>query len=144
MQVNQPLWASFPFKKLILQIFAAAMSLQSSPTLCDPMDCSSPGFSVHGILQTRVLEWVAIPPSRESSWPRDWTPISYVSCIGRVGSLPLVPPGKPLQIFIKGKKEWWCLSSLHTDNLVAPSPPLDPSEDPTPGICRFLYTPLVT
>ena len=39
---------------------AAAKSLQSCPTLCDPMDCSIPGFSVHGILQARTLEWVAI------------------------------------------------------------------------------------
>ena len=38
----------------------AAKSLQSCPTLCDPMDCSLPGFSVHGILQARTLEWVAI------------------------------------------------------------------------------------
>ena len=39
---------------------AADKSLQSCPTLCDPMDCSLPGFSVHGILQARTLEWVAI------------------------------------------------------------------------------------
>ena len=39
---------------------AAAKSLQSCPTLCDPMDCSLPGFSIHGILQARTLEWVAI------------------------------------------------------------------------------------
>ena len=39
---------------------AAAKLLQSCPTLCDPMDCSPPGFSVHGILQARTLEWVAI------------------------------------------------------------------------------------
>ena len=39
---------------------AAAKSLQSFPTLCDPMDCRLPGFSVHGILQARTLEWVAI------------------------------------------------------------------------------------
>ena len=39
---------------------AAAKSLQSCPTLCDPMDCSPPGSSVHGILQARTLEWVAI------------------------------------------------------------------------------------
>ena len=44
---------------------------QSSPTLCDPMDCSSPGFSVHGILQARILEWTDIPSSRGSSPPRD-------------------------------------------------------------------------
>ena len=39
--------------------YAAAKSLQSCPTLCDPMDCSPPGSSVHGIFQARVLEWVA-------------------------------------------------------------------------------------
>ena len=45
---------------------------QSSLTLCDPMDCSLAGSSVHGILQTRFLKWAAIPFSRGSSWPRDW------------------------------------------------------------------------
>ena len=49
-------------------------------TLCDPMDCSPPDSSVYGILQARILEWVAISYSRGSSWPRDWT---GVSCIGR-------------------------------------------------------------
>ena len=47
-------------------------------TLYDPMDCSPPGFSVQGILQARILEWIAIPFSRGSSWPRDWP---WVSCI---------------------------------------------------------------
>ena len=47
-------------------------------TLCDPMDCSLPGFSVHGISQARILEWVAISSSRGSSPPRDWT---YISCL---------------------------------------------------------------
>ena len=46
---------------------------QSCPTLCDPMDCSLPGSSVHGILQARILEWVAISFSRGSSRPRDRT-----------------------------------------------------------------------
>ena len=46
---------------------AAAKSLQSCPTLCDPMDCSLPGSSVPGILQTRTPEWVAMPSSWESS-----------------------------------------------------------------------------
>ena len=58
-------------------------SVQSCPTLCNPMDCSPPGFSVHAILQARILEWVAIPYSRISSWPRDWTHVSCISCIGR-------------------------------------------------------------
>ena len=54
---------------------------QSCLTLCHPMDCSLPGFSVHGIFQARVLEWVGISFSRGSSQPRDWTWVSYVSCI---------------------------------------------------------------
>ena len=49
------------------------------------MDCSPPGFSVCGILQAAILEWVVMPSSRGSSWPRNWTCISCVSCIaGRV------------------------------------------------------------
>ena len=56
-----------------------AKSFQSYPTLCDPMDCSLPGSSVHGILQARVLECVAVPSSRGSSLPRDQTSISYAS-----------------------------------------------------------------
>ena len=47
---------------------------------CDPTDCSPPCSSVHGILQARTLEWVALPFSWGSAWPRDWT---QVSCIGR-------------------------------------------------------------
>ena len=56
--------------------------LQSCLTRCKPMDCSLPGSSVCGILQTRILEWVAMP-SRESSWPRDQTRVSYVSWIDK-------------------------------------------------------------
>ena len=47
------------------------------------MDCSPPGSSVHGISQARILEWVAISYSRGSSWPRDWTHVSWCSWIGR-------------------------------------------------------------
>ena len=49
---------------------------QSCPTLCNLMDCNPPGSSVHGILQARILEWIAIPFFRGSSWPRDWTQVS--------------------------------------------------------------------
>ena len=59
------------------------MCAKSCPTLCDAMDCSPPGSSVHGILQARILEWVAMPSSRESFRPRNQTLVSYVSCIGR-------------------------------------------------------------
>ena len=50
------------------------------PILCDPIDCSPPGSSVHGIFQARILEWVAISYSRGSSQPRDWT---HGSCSSR-------------------------------------------------------------
>ena len=60
-----------------------ARSLQSCLALCNAMDQSPPGSSVHVILQARILEWVAIPFSRGSSRPRDQTSVSYVSCIGR-------------------------------------------------------------
>ena len=48
------------------------------PTLCNPMDCSLPGSSVHRIFQARILEWVAISFSRRSSQPRDWTLVSSI------------------------------------------------------------------
>ena len=48
-------------------------------TFCDPMDCSPPGSSVHGILQARILEWVAMPSSRGSSRSRDQTQVSHIA-----------------------------------------------------------------
>ena len=62
-----------------------------SDSLCDPKDCNSPGSSVHGILQARILKWVAIPFSRASSRPRDQT---WVSAL-QADSLLSEPPGKP-------------------------------------------------
>ena len=56
---------------------------QSCLTLCDPMDYSPPGSSVHGIFQARILEWVAISFSRGSFQPRDWNCVACISCIGR-------------------------------------------------------------
>ena len=56
---------------------------QSCLTLCNPVDCSPPGSSVHGILQARILECVAITYSRGSSWPRDQTWVSRVSWISK-------------------------------------------------------------
>ena len=58
---------------------------QSSPSVCDPMDCSPPGSSIHGILQARILGWVAISSSRGSSPPRDWTQVSRI--VGRCFTL---------------------------------------------------------
>ena len=63
---------------------------QSCPTPCDHMDWDLPGSSVHGILQSRILEWVAISFSRRSSRPRDWTHASAL----QADSLSCKPPGK--------------------------------------------------
>ena len=62
---------------------ACVLSRFSHVRLCDPVDCSPPGSSVRGIPQGRILAWVPMPSSWGSSWPRDWTQVFYVSCIGR-------------------------------------------------------------
>ena len=67
----------------------------------DSRDCSPPGSSVQGVLQARILEWVAMPSSRGSSWPRDRT---WVSCIAG-DSLPSEPPGKLSEILCNNKKK---------------------------------------
>ena len=64
---------------------------QSCPTLCDPVDCSLSGSSVHGILQARILEWVAISFSRDLPDPG----IEPWSLVLQVETLPSEPPGKP-------------------------------------------------
>ena len=66
---------------LLWLLMVHAQSLQLCPTLRDPMDCSLPGSSVHGILQATILQWVAMLSSRGCSRPRDQTHISCVSCI---------------------------------------------------------------
>ena len=71
-----------------------AQSLLSCPTLCDPMDCSPPGSSVHGIFQAGILEWVAISSSRGSSHPRGQT---CVSCIAD-GFFTTKPLGEALRL----------------------------------------------
>ena len=91
-------WASFMRKmwNSSLSSFSVMCMLShfGSVRLCDPMDCSPPGSSVHGILYTRILEWVAISFSRGSSRPRDPAHISQCFLHQQAGSLPLAPPGK--------------------------------------------------
>ena len=69
------------------------------PTPHSPMDCSPPGSSVCGILQARILEWVAMPSLGESSQLKDWTHIFYCLLHWQTDSLPLAPPGKPTIFF---------------------------------------------
>ena len=84
---------------------------QQCPTLCNRMDCSPSGFSVHGILQARILEWVAISFLRGSSWPRDWT---CISCIGRSSLYYLSHQGSPKSEKNFKKKKGKRRTLLHT------------------------------
>ena len=79
----------FPFLFILMSV--CVLVTQLCPTLCDPMDYSPPGFSVHGILQARILEWIAIPFSRVTSQPRvkPWSPALQAS------SLPFELQGSP-------------------------------------------------
>ena len=80
---NGILWTSYPVSHLVSPKCRRSQSVlrvtQSCPTLCNPMGYSLPGSSIHGILQARILEWVAIPFSRGSSQPRDWTKVSCIA-----------------------------------------------------------------
>ena len=97
-------WLSNMCQVLYGQIMhTCAKSLQSCLTLFHPMDCSLPGSPGFGILQTRILEWVATPSSRGSSQSRNRTHIFYISW--QAGSLPLAPSRKPGQIIVSGYLE---------------------------------------
>ena len=87
-----PLWTTqaLSWKNMILVILVLISSFvpmvavyglatKSCPTLCDPMDCSPPACSVHGIFQARILEWIAISFSRGSSQPRNRTQVSCIA-----------------------------------------------------------------
>ena len=93
---------------------------ESSLTLCSPTDCNPPGSSVHGILQTGILELVAVPSSRGSSQPRDQTQVSHL-LHWQAGSLPLVPPGKPRE-----SKSHFVSNGQLRDMKVVESPPGSP------------------
>ena len=85
--------------KCFLNVFGIVYSevAQSCPTLCNPVDCSLPGFSVHGILQARILEWVTISFSRGSSRPGDLPDLGLKpESLALVGTFfTTEPPGKP-------------------------------------------------
>ena len=70
---------SAPSWYILLCVWVCAKSLQLCPTLCNLMDCNPPGSSVCGILQARILEWVALCFSRGSSQPRDWIQVSCIA-----------------------------------------------------------------
>ena len=90
---------------------------QLCPTLCDPLDCSPPGSSVHGILQARILEWVAIFFSRGSSWPRDQTQVSRIA--GRLFTIWATSEAPPIGTmpWICASNEIWVVGQLILENL---------------------------
>ena len=82
-RILSSLFISAQISEYLKYLKVKVLVTQLCPTLCDSMDCSLSGSSVHGIFQARILEWVAISSFRGSSRPRDQTHISRVSCIGR-------------------------------------------------------------
>ena len=90
---------SWRFFLMYTCIWIVVVHVQSCPTLCNPTNCSPPGSSVHGILQARILEWVAIYFSRGSSRHRDRNCITGIFCIG-ADSLPLSPYIHILYIYL--------------------------------------------
>ena len=122
------------------------MCAQLCPTLCNPMDCSPPGSSVHEILQARVLERVAISSSKGSSQPRDWTHISWVSCIaGRLFTTePQGSPNKNVTTHVKVLYMWTyilILGKTHNHHSLSLStPPLPHTHTPHSMKCYFEET----
>ena len=111
----------------VAPVCTRAKLLQSCQTLSDPMNCNSPGSSVHGMLQARILEWVALPSSRGVLPPHQgsnphllnllhWQGGLFTAGAGRSPSCPAAggifpgqgssPPGKPLLCDLKGKPRW--------------------------------------
>ena len=122
---NYWLLQSFTFSSFVrMEMLGACMhakSLQLCPTPCNPMDYSPPGSSVQVILQARILEWVAMPSSRGSSRPREWTHILHL-LHPPARSVPLVPPGRPLLSAKKPSPRWksYSLFSWHIHSFWEP------------------------
>ena len=105
-----------------------AKLLQLCPTLHDTMDCSLLVSSIYGIFQARILKWVPMPFSKESSWPRDWTCISYISCTDRCVLYHQHHTGSPICAQFSRSvvsDSMWPHESQHTR---------PPRPSPTPGV----------
>ena len=108
---------------LYIFVYVCAKLLQLCPTLCNPIDCSPPGSSVHRILQAIIFEWVAMPFSRGSSQSRDQI---YVSCSSCITSrfFNAEPPGKT--IFWPGRlKDFFYIFLFIKDILLLTLPVFD-------------------
>ena len=90
--------------------------MKSHVWLCDPMGCNPPGPSAHEILQARILQWVAIPITRRSFWPRDWTWVSHTAGWFFIMS----HQGKQSKEFIRNTESWDVL--LYPNNKLVARP----------------------
>ena len=99
----------FPCYPLCYHWYVSALVTQSYLTLCDPLDCSLPGSSIHGILQGRILEWVAIPFSRGSSQPgmEPGSPAMQEDSLGFESPDTFIRMGKPYCDVLS----WWKFQS---------------------------------
>ena len=91
-------WCRKLYSRVLVCVSVCVLVTQLCPNLCNPMDCSLPGSTVHAILQARILEWVAIPFTRGFPQPRNWT---RVSCT--VGRFFTEPSGKPTLSSMRSK-----------------------------------------
>ena len=121
--------ASVMFRPILRWI---CVCVQSCLNLCDPIDYSPLGCSVHGILQARMLEWVAISSSWGSSWSRDPTCISCIFCIA--GRFFIAEPLRSPKLFFLSSVQFSC--SVVSDSLqpYEPQHARPPCPSPTPGV----------
>ena len=103
------IWCDTERGLLCFILFSCCLLAKSCPTVCDPVDCSPPGSSVHGILQARILEWIAMSFSRGFSWPRDQT---HISCIGRRALFTTEPPEKAHSVL------FWMLKTTASHSII--------------------------
>ena len=118
---------------------AAAKSLQSCPTLCNPMDCSLLGSSVHGILQARILEWVTMPFLLHGIlWVQGLNLHLLRLLHGQVGSLPLAPPAQTINnvVIVSGEQRRDPAIHIHVSILLQPIlPPRLPHNIEQSSLC---------
>ena len=140
---------SYPDCSNLTFVYVCQVASVLSSSFATPWTVFLEASSVHGIFQAIILEWVAMPSSRGSSWPKDWTGISYVSCIGRqvlyhwhhLGSpLTLVTPNKfirSLLPLVNGKTLYPTKLREHWSS----SYPLPPKSDHSLGSLYFSWSP---
>ena len=123
-QADWSLWSIMSLRACWQSCIHACLVAQLCLTFCDPVDCHPPGSSVHGILQARIVEWVAISYTWGSSQPRDQSHVSCICSIDRQILYHWCHPGSPR----KGQGRWqiphshWLVATLQSCLANAPDP----------------------